>query len=992
MSISLLFFVNSCHDSILSGTEQSYKFNCDASHDSSDVKKKHHHLVYGGKNILVNLAGTQSSKEYHSPPTSILLNDKSKYSFVTTIEGVKRDERYIISIWLKGPLRKGSLVVEASPKEILYEGTSIPIEKGENGWNKLQLDVEIPPGIHTIKFYAYNRNNDSVYFDDLTVEKISTGKDYDSYIDHPKLHLYFSEDAMVNFEEERKKAFLEGVHFSNENWTKGILSDENDILPIKSRFKGDWLDHLEGRKWSFRIKTRKNKAFRRMTSFAVQSPKSRYFLHEYIAHNLFIQEGLLTTRYDFAPLYVNGKSLGLYAIEEHFEKQLIEYNLRKEGLLLKLDENPSWRAVARYVGTNKNSYYQILPRYDVSRVLPFKLGKVLKDSSLKSQFLIAQRLVYQFKDRTGPIEEIFDVDKLAKYLALIDIVNGKHGISWHNLRFYYNPALCKLEPVNYDNFAENPTHELPNAFPHPLIFISNKQQIVEHNLYPSLFRSKQVVEKYMEYLEYYSQEAFIRKYNQTQNEAIERYLPMIQKEFPIYSIDSNFLLENAQYIRSKLSRLKERYDSGFFENLELNDSPHLSDYVKDSTILACYTNSYYFKQGNEAKIYIENYNGVKMELIGLMGENNQLLYNFPPNSTVGPFKNTYADTLISLPYFDKATKLVFQPLDTSFVIKSELSLWEKSTSLSPYQKLLKASQKDSNSIFTERNDSLFLFKGDYTLSNRILIPKGKPLTIEAGVNLNMINRAAIISYSAVHLNGSKAKPISIYSSDSTSNGFSVLQASNKSKLSYTTFTGLNTFNYEGWSLSGAVNFYESDVVIEHCEFQKNVCEDALNIIRSNFEVNSSTFSNIYADAFDSDFSTGIVDGVTFNNIGNDAIDFSTSEIKIQNCSITNVSDKGISGGEASTLEVKDCSILNCNIGIASKDLSTIQIQNTSINGCTYGLVAFKKKAEYGPASIVGNQISIEDCPESHLIEKGSTLTLNSKKVVGSKKKVAEMFY
>ena len=49
------------------------------------------------------------------------------------------------------------------------------------------------------------------------------------------------------------------------------------------------------------------------------------------------------------------------------------------------------------------------------------------------------------------------------------------------------------------------------------------------------------------------------------------------------------------------------------------------------------------------------------------------------------------------------------------------------------------------------------------------------------------------------------------------------------------FTGLNTLSYKGWELTGGVTFYESDVRIKNCVFEKNKCEDALNIICSKFE-------------------------------------------------------------------------------------------------------------------------------------------------------------
>ena len=48
-----------------------------------------------------------------------------------------------------------------------------------------------------------------------------------------------------------------------------------------------------------------------------------------------------------------------------------------------------------------------------------------------------------------------------------------------------------------------------------------------------------------------------------------------------------------------------------------------------------------------------------------------------------------------------------------------------------------------------------------------------------------------------------------------------------------------------------------------------------------------TFNEIYSDAFDSDFCTGLVYKTIFTNIKNDAIDFSGSKILLENCEVHN---------------------------------------------------------------------------------------------------------
>ena len=72
--------------------------------------------------------------------------------------------------------------------------------------------------------------------------------------------------------------------------------------------------------------------------FSIQSPDTRSFLNEWVMHQFFKKEEVLTTRYTFMPVYINNVEMGIYAVEEHFEKQLLESKDKREGPILKFDE------------------------------------------------------------------------------------------------------------------------------------------------------------------------------------------------------------------------------------------------------------------------------------------------------------------------------------------------------------------------------------------------------------------------------------------------------------------------------------------------------------------------------------------------------------------------------------------------------------------------------------------------------------------------------
>ena len=409
------------------------------------------------------------------------------------------------------------------------------------------------------------------------------------------------------------------------------------------------------------------------------------------------------------------------------------------------------------------------------------------------------------------------------------------------------------------------------------------------------------------------------------------------------------------------------------------------------SVFPYYLNAYYQLEGDMGELRLENNNVTGVTPTCLLNDS-KTLYEFEDRTVLGKYGDESNAREYSIPYFKKATHIEFKDVDSNQYFKTEITPWKKNIAPSPYQKLKSSPSSNPLQLFTAKDDTLILTKGNYQLSEKILISDTNIVVIEAGVTLDLINEAAIVCESQVYFLGTKKLPIVVTSSDKTANGIVVLQAGGKSEVHYTQFKNLNTFSYEGWSLSGAVNFYESDVTIEHSSFENNSCEDALNIIKSDFYVNKCKFQDIFADAFDSDYCTGKLTNTAFNMVGNDAIDFSTSQIKIDSCTIKDISDKGISGGEGSTLWVSNTTIDQCNIGAASKDLSEVYLTNVSITNSKYGLVALQKKPEYGAGKLITENFSISNCEIELLIEKGSSVNLNGKVTEGTKKKVAEMFY
>ena len=83
---------------------------------------------------------------------------------------------------------------------------------------------------------------------------------------------------------------------------------------------------------------RGDQKFKGMSVFSAHHPSHRNWVHEWI-YLKYCGERELLPRYYFGELILNGESLGLYAFEEHFSTELIENNARREGAIIRLDEN-----------------------------------------------------------------------------------------------------------------------------------------------------------------------------------------------------------------------------------------------------------------------------------------------------------------------------------------------------------------------------------------------------------------------------------------------------------------------------------------------------------------------------------------------------------------------------------------------------------------------------------------------------------------------------
>lgn len=905
------------------------------------------------KNTFEN-SETRSAEYAFSGQYSSKVDAANPIGFLYKMRSPKGGERYRVSVWrYKTNIAGGTLVISAANKADFYKAENLAIDS-EEGWERIEIIFNVPPGsLNYLKVYVTSNTASPVYFDDLLIEKIATPRIVNPY-NPPVVQMEIGEEWLKELEKRRADAISTGVLIESESeWTKGRILQSNEEVPLELRLKGDWLDIMRTDKWAFRVKTKKSYSWNGLQRFTLESPSVKNYLREWLFHKFLQQEDLIAPRYDFIKVQLNNKNAGIYAYEEHFDRPLLEYNNRENGPILKFSDEAYWLNLRREISSfGIKGNRQFIQNFEVSQVQPFRQDLTQTNVALGNQFAIAKDLMYQYKHNLRPVNEIFDVDKMAKFYAITDLMQAYHGMIWHNQRFYYNPKSARIEPIGFDGFGSKVKSWRNKPF---IGYLTYNKDFEDDGLYVNLFKNEAFIKAYFGYLYQYTDYQFLSDVLASLESDLRQRELFIQRDSASYSFDEKDILDNARHIRSYLIPFNNQSVQAFTQGFS----------------------------GNAKQVKITNYHGIPLEVIGF---GNTALKVRDKLSTPKILEVNLPNQLPEYVTFKVGQDVshVFYRIPTvDSIFNSALQPWSTVRTQTPEQELYAQANVKNNAYYTVSDKNILFKKGTYTVNKNIIIPKGYKVNFQAGVKLNMVGGSIFLSKSPVFMAGTKAEPIEITSSDNRGNGFSVLQTTGKSTLSYVKFRNLNTLSYKSWELSGSVTFYEADVWIENCTFQNNNATSALNIVRSDFEITRSTFSGNLKQDIDLAYGKGEISYSVFNNTGGSAIDIKSCTANVTEVRITKSQDYGISAADGSRVKVNSTKVSQSTTAVVSKGSSIIDISYIEIRNCQRGFTIFKGKPELGSSEINVENYQAVGHKYLHNIEPGSILRLRGKLVKGS---------
>lgn len=797
----------------------------------------------------------------------------------------------------------------------------------------------------------------------------------------PNLYLDLAFEDYQKILDKREEAMRVGILLTyDEDMVPGTLRLGNgDTQRIDIRLKGDWTDHLKLDKWSFRIHIKDGGQILGMRRFSIQAPETREFLMEWAFHRNLMQEGLLTTRYSFANVTLNGDYKGIYAVEESFAEELLESQGRRQGLILRFNEDPMWANQASFTEAGGNQLLDMaiaagffeITDMDTAEAEMFRASHVLADANLEAEAATALGLLQAFQRGERTVREVFDLDQLGRFFALSDLWGAAHTTRWHNIRFYYNPITARLEPIGFDAL---PLEE----------YWTRDDELAYAFLDSPLFDDPELRRIYAAELERVSQPAYLEQVQAALEADYGSLRQALRWEYlgeelapPWGQLKQRALffrtqLHPAQMIRGSYTWSADTDLTGL--NVELSNLMVLPVEITALEI------------GGETVVPHTDWASAESHQALVSSQNGLVL------DAVQPAQGSNATVWLHVPadafQVDRGQE---QPLEVYAVTRIYgLTNTQRVPLLPGFPLALSAGSPlppppEAASLLAAHPyletiaPALFRVQpGDWTVNGDLVLPEGASLHIPAGTTLRFGAGAVLLLRGGeLALAGNPQAPVQLTAAGESWGGIVVLNAPEVSHWEYATVEKTNFILRDGWRLTGGITFYRSPLALDHVRLLHSLAEDTLNVVHSTYTFENTEFAFAASDGFDADFADGTIFGCSFHDIRGDGVDISGSELEIRGAVFTDILDKGISAGEQSTVTADDLAITTTGIGIASKDLSSVFVSNTQIRAAQIaGLTAYIKKPVFGPAQIQAEDIQLVDTAQATLVQTGSTIFLD----------------
>ena len=611
--------------------------------------------------------------------------------------------------------------------------------------------------------------------------------DLSNNVDPIQLNINLSESDFEFIKQKRQVALDRGLQINEgDNYVNCKLSINNESIKGQMRLKGHMTDHLEGDKWSFRIKSKDT--ILGMYRFSLQHPGTRNYVYEWIYHQFLKHENVIYLKYDFINVSLNNKNLGIYAVEEHFGQHVLNRNNRPKGAIIRWNPNLYWEG--RIDGYQKIYLNETYSDYKSSFAEPYDKGTVVKDKELLENYKIAISRLEKFRRAELKTSDVFDVEKMAKFHAVIDLVGGQHSLDWSDVKFYYNSETQKIEPVGYESFSIRETTSIAGQ----QSFVGNDK--TQFSYHAQLFSDPIFFEAYIKNLERIADEKYLNQFFNQIDKALKQKKGIIAKEWPYRKFELDGYFKNVELIR---------------HNLQLPKAFHAFTQIqnKDSIVIS-----------------LAAVSDFPIEILGLKKQNKT--YKLKSKFILKPKPKQTVINYIDLTFYGKFNKN--KKLTVLAKIPGSKNIFEIELAKYPaYKTNVESKQLNSlkidTSIFKVTNNVITLKHTESIINSETIIPKQYKLVIKPNQKITLNN--SMLIHGELNCVGLQDNPIHF-----STNKSGLCKVNGKIKAINVNFTGNQCFQLK----NGEASFYNCIIYDVNTVF--------LNNYNSNISFNTCQTANV----------------------------------------------------------------------------------------------------------------------------------------------------
>lgn len=769
---------------------------------------------------------------------------------------------------------------------------------------------------------------------------------------------------------------------SDDDFVKADWSYQGRTLPVAMRLKGDWVDHLHGEKWSYRVEVDGDETFLGLRRFSIQHPATRNYLFEWAYLEHLRGEDIPAPRYEFAHVWFNGRDLGIYAVEEHFSKELIESQRRRAGLIVKYDETTLWRQ--RTHNAKRQGPYTDAFLFDpddgifdpnafTAPIDVFGGKKIAANPTLAAERDAAVGLLRGYSEGRLEASEVFDIERTGKFLAIVDLWSAEHQLDWHNLRFYYNPITGRLEPIGFD--GEPPVQ--------PAYLLLSPWWSLD------LVKDPAVASVYVRELRRMITPAYLAGLEQRMGARYAALQSALVREFGLLPAPWTILTERARRIAIELAPVKgviaisERPPGAAADRVSIRNVAALPVEIGGVRVAGEQTEP-----------------ALALLAAGQSGAvvRGEQVYLRPTSSSRAGAAAEYV-SFASPPLGGRTEPPALEVLyrlagDEAWSVETVAAYPAAMTrTVLPEGPTIEEilSQRDYL-IYDADARELVVRPGTWDVAGNLVLPAGVPLRLGAGTTLRFDAGAYLLATAPLRLAGTREEPVVLRPRAESWGGVVVIRAGGESTWHEVEVRDTAGVNIAGLGLLGGVNFYESPLAAVDCRFLGSSAEDMLNAIRGRVHLLRVEIAGGASDAIDGDFIDGEVTDSSFHDIVGDAIDVSGSTLTVTRVAALRLGDKAISAGEGSTITLFELAAEDVGIGIAAKDRSRVDAAGVRVrNARVAALAAYTKKPEFGPGILMVTGLDEEGSETRTLVHAGSTLEIDGIRVEGTELDVKQLY-